>query len=295
MYEYPSSWILCALVVWLLALLLYVRWWRADSRAHEAEAAALAKRRASVRVVRAQTRHPIVLAHGWGEFHRLIPEELGYGYFRGIPAGLRASGHTVHVVRVPPTASIERRAAQLELQIKQLDARVNIVAHSMVGLAALLAIARHGLDQHVASLTTIGTPHNGTPLADAALSFDFPKSRELLAKLGVDLGGVYDLSAARTREFNQLVLDAPNVLYANVIAAVNLDAGGVHALLAPAHRYLLRTAGPNDGVVPASSQRWGETLEEIDADHWAQIGWFARFDVQALYARIAQHLIARER
>jgi triacylglycerol lipase len=269
MYEHPSFWILCALLGWLLALLLYL--------------------------VRAHTRHPIVLAHGWGEFHRLIPEELGYGYFRGIPAGLRAHGHVVHVLRVPPTATIERRAAHLAQQVKQLGSRVNIVAHSMGGLDARLAIARHGLDKNVASLTTIGTPHNGTPLADTALTFgDFPRSRELLAKLGVDIGGVYDLSAERTRAFNQIVLDAPGVLYANVVAAVNLDGGGVHALLAPAHRYLLRIAGPNDGVVPASSQRWGETLEEIDADHWAQIGWFARFDVQALYARIAQHLIARK-
>jgi hypothetical protein len=64
----------------------------------------------------------------------------------------------------------------------------------------------------------------------------------------------------------------------------------VHALLAPAHAYLAKLAGPNDGLVPAESQRWGRVLGEVDADHWAQIGWSQGFDAGRFYAAIAGHL-----
>jgi len=45
-------------------------------------------------------------------------------------------------------------------------------------------------------------------------------------------------------------------------------------LLWPSHLYLGECSGPNDGVVPANSQPGGEVLHEIEADHWAQIGWW---------------------
>ncbi|HZY02105.1 MAG TPA: hypothetical protein VFF02_01300, partial [Anaeromyxobacteraceae bacterium] len=57
--------------------------------------------------------------------------------------------------------------------------------------------------------------------------------------------------------------------------------------------YLKRRAGENDGVVPASSQRWGEVLAEIEADHWAQIGWSRSFDAAEFYARLLRELRGR--
>lgn len=50
--------------------------------------------------------------------------------------------------------------------------RLNIIAHSMGGLdARYYAISWLGLAERVASLTTIGIPHLGTPLADLMFSF----------------------------------------------------------------------------------------------------------------------------
>ena len=304
MYGQGWVWIglVCALVVaCLVAFWVYrQRIERRRPTPKKAEDAALVarkpavERRVAVRKL-TTTRHPIVLAHGWGGIDGVLPVWFGYSYFRGIPEALRANGHLVHVARVPPIASIERRAERLARQIRRFDKPVNIIAHSMGGLDARLAIARHGLSDHVASLTTIGTPHHGTPLADIAfLLGDFRRSRWLLSRLGVNIDGVYDVSPTRMLEFNRLVLDAPGVLYKNVVAAVSPDTGRVHAALWYGYRYLLRTAGPNDGIVPAGSQRWGETVETVDADHWEQIGWFPRFDVHAFYARIIHHLAERE-
>ena len=117
------------------------------------------------------TRHPILLAHGYFGFDRIGVGQLRQEYFRGVRARLEALGYSVIVTRVAPVGSIGLRAAQLARQIASLRVpRVNIIAHSMGGLDARLAIARFGLAERVASLTTIGTPHHGTPLAERVLT-----------------------------------------------------------------------------------------------------------------------------
>jgi hypothetical protein len=64
--------------------------------------------------------------------------------------------------------------------------------------------------------------------------------------------------------------------------------------LIPAHAYLRKVAGPNDGLVPIASQYWGETLAEIEADHFSQIGWRVAvrhtFDAPGLYASVVARL-----
>jgi hypothetical protein len=47
-------------------------------------------------------------------------------------------------------------------------------------------------------------------------------------------------------------------------------------------------------VVPANSQAWGEVLREVEADHWAQIGWWSRgFDAASLYEDLLRELRGR--
>jgi triacylglycerol lipase len=243
------------------------------------------------------TRHPILLAHGYFGFDRIGVGQLRQDYFRGVRPRLEALGYSVIVTRVAPVGSIGVRAAQLARQIVSLRVpRVNIIAHSMGGLDARLAIARFGLAERVASLTTIGTPHHGTPLADMVLTFgEWRRLRLLLSSIGVHIDGLYDVSTQRMSEFNRTVVDCPNVAYSSVVGAVSRDAvAAVNAVLSPAHQYLLRKVGANDGIVPAASQRWGEAVGEVAADHWAQIGWFGSFDVEGFYTRLAEGLAARE-
>jgi hypothetical protein len=42
-----------------------------------------------------------------------------------------------------------------------------------------------------------------------------------------------------------------------------------------------------------SSQAYGEVIAEIEADHWAQIGWSREYDAAGLYTRLIECL--RER
>jgi triacylglycerol lipase len=173
------------------------------------------------------------------------------------------------------------RAQELASLVRGMsEKRVNVIAHSMGGLDARFAIARLGLAEHVASLVTIGSPHRGTPLADLPVARLL--SRRILA--------LRDLTPEALVRFNREVPDSPRVAYCSVVAASTL--WHTNPLLWPTHRKLTARAGRNDGLVPASSQRWGKLLCEVEADHWAQVGWSLRFDAVALYEQILRELAA---
>jgi triacylglycerol lipase len=235
-------------------------------------------------------RHPIVLAHGVLGFDQIQLAGRRHVYFRGVPERLRIMGVEVHRPRVPAVASVEIRAQKLAEAIRALPAKkVNLIAHSMGGLDARYAIVRLGLADRVASLTTIGTPHLGTPLADLGMSL-LGGLRRLFKRL-VDLEAFHDLTRERIAAFNGEIRDAPQVAYASVVAQG--DRAGMNPLLWASHLYLNECAGANDGVVPVASQHWGEVVREVQADHWAQVGWSSSFDAPALYEDLARELRGR--
>jgi len=235
-------------------------------------------------------RYPIVLAHGAFGFDQIRVAGRRHVYFRGVPERLRVMGIEVHRPRVPPIGSVVARAEKLSSSVRALSAKkVNLIAHSMGGLDARYAICRLGLADRVASLTTIGTPHLGTPLADLGIGV-LRRFRVLFSAL-LDVDVFVDLTSESLLSFNREMHDAPQVAYASVVARG--DRAVMNPLLWPSHIYLSECAGANDGIVPAASQRWGEVIREIVADHWAQVGWSSSFDAPALYEDLAQELGAR--
>lgn len=242
---------------------------------------------------RRSPRYPVVLVHGVLGFDAIEVQGARAEYFRGIRAALEQDNITVHTVRVSPLAAIDERAAQLAEQVRALGARrVNLIAHSMGGLDARYAITHLGLAKQVAALITIGTPHRGTPLADlgTGLLGVGRAVRLVLKAAGLDLPAFYDLTVEHMTRFNNLVADSARVRYGCVVAAVSPNQQCTHPFLVPAGLYLQHAAGPNDGLVPTSSQRWGEVVAEIQADHWAQIGWSTWFAAPPIYRTIATTL-----
>lgn len=239
-------------------------------------------------------RYPVVLCHGLLGFDEIEVVGTRAEYFRGVPARLEKSSWQVSLARVPGAASVKQRAAELAECIRTVDApRVNVVAHSMGGIDARYAISRLGLAKRVATLVTVGTPHRGTPIADlgdglvARLGLRFA-----LERAGVGFDALRDLTLARMEVFNAEVPDAPGVAYGSVVGVARRKLQ-MNPLLVPTYLYLKRRAGENDGMVPTSSQRWGEVLAEIEADHWAQIGWSRHFDAAEFYARLMRELRGR--
>jgi triacylglycerol lipase len=242
---------------------------------------------------RGAPRHPVVLLHGLLGFDELAIGPARLAYFRGLTERIQRVGADVHRPRVARTAAVAVRAQQLARRIEQLSAkRVNIIAHSMGGLDARYAIAKLGLSGRVASLVTIGTPHRGTPLADIGSHVlgETLRLRRMLGALGMDVAGFDDLTTARMAAFNEEVSDARGVWYASVVA--HASGRSVHPLLWPTHRVLTEHGGPNDGLVPLASQAWGEVVAEIEADHWAQIGWSRHFDAADLFEELLRELRA---
>ena len=257
----------------------------------------LRRRRGSARRARprpAAPRYPVVLAHGLMGFDEIRLGRARHDYFRGVPARLERDGCVVHRSRVARTASIADRAAELTAFVRALPApRVNLVAHSMGGLDARYAIARLGLARNVASLTTIGSPHRGSPLADLGSGLAVRAGAgAALARIGMKIDALHDLTTARMTEFNREVRDVRGVMYASVVGAPR-ERRGVTPVLVPSWLWLGGQEIPNDGMVPAASQRWGDVLRVVPADHFAQIGWTRRFDALDLYAELLRELRGR--
>jgi triacylglycerol lipase len=114
----------------------------------------------------AKTKYPIVLCHGMAGFDSLFGV---LDYFYGIEEDLAEGGAKVYVTHVPQFDSSEKRGEALLAQIEDLAAatgakKFNLIGHSHGGFdVRYVAAVRPDL---VASVTTVGTPHQGAALAD---------------------------------------------------------------------------------------------------------------------------------
>lgn len=113
-----------------------------------------------------KTKYPIVLAHGMAGFDSLFGV---YDYWLGIEDSLRSGGAKVYVTDVSAFNSTAERGEQLLAQVEQIAAatgagKVNLIGHSHGGLDVRYVLAvRPDL---VASVTTVGSPHKGSDVAD---------------------------------------------------------------------------------------------------------------------------------
>src|SRR5438105_4047988 len=163
---------------------------------------------------------PIVLVHGILGFDT-FPTILGQiEYFREIRQTLRATGN---MVPEPPqlntAGSVKERAQELKdylLGNPEVDGRkVHLIAHSMGGLDARHMIRNLNMAERVWTLTTIGTPHQGTPLANLPGPVLEPLVQGLLQH-DVNIQGFLDLTTAAGAQFEQDTPDAAGVWYSSV-------------------------------------------------------------------------------
>jgi pimeloyl-ACP methyl ester carboxylesterase len=115
----------------------------------------------------------IVLAHGifgWGDVANdtQFKREYFYGFREFVEEKYRDRPDvkfTIAATTVFPSESVEARGHSLATQIQNLvpsGVRAHVIAHSMGGLDSRWAIAKEGLADKIASLTTIATPNRGT-------------------------------------------------------------------------------------------------------------------------------------
>jgi triacylglycerol lipase len=218
-------------------------------------------------------RNPIVLVHGILGFNELRVGGVKLGdYFRGIQEALRAAANTIpDPPQLNPAGSIETRAGDLK---QYLDDRpelgnIHLIAHSMGGLDSRYMISRLGMAGRILTLTTLGTPHQGTPFADQGTEVFQPVIDEL-ARHDIDVRGFLDLTTEACAQFNAETPNAPGVRYYSIAGAFEPWLTG---LLKVPHGIIKAAAGPNDGLVPVASATYGHFLETWTADHFRLINW----------------------
>ena len=244
---------------------------------------------------------PIVLCHGVCRFDQFWSDTLGLDnnndptkdllhYFKGIRTMLVEKGFTVFHSRVPWAATVDERAealrAGLERILRDSDAaKVNIIAHSMGGLDArhMLFNDRHSgkIHERIASLTTISTPHWGSPFADWGIR-NVGDVIPICGNLGLDIKAFRDLTVAACSQFNQLqaVMDFEKACEDNIrfqTYACRQDFIGVFTPLKLSYYFIEKQEGDNDGLVSVRSAKWQgrffkDTLE--NTDHFNALGWW---------------------
>jgi triacylglycerol esterase/lipase EstA (alpha/beta hydrolase family) len=239
------------------------------------------------------TLFPIVLVHGWTGWNSIG----SYEYFYNVNETLTALGYPVFTATLDPYNSIEVRAGQLQPEVDQVltdfrARKIDIIAHSQGGLDSRRLITTLGYGDRVSALTTVATPHQGTPICDMAMGYlpgpgldvlDF-----MLNAVGAMGGNESDAEAsfeAMTQHyvqgtFNPATPDDPRVAYdswTGFTCDITEDtcANKVHALIAASYWIIKDAAGDNDGIVPVSSAPWGDYHGTVDADHFSEIGQFA--------------------
>jgi triacylglycerol lipase len=222
---------------------------------------------------------PIVLAHGLFGFDRigLGPLTLA-SYFRGIPEALEAAGNRVLATHVPAIAGVDRRARRLG---EQIDAAfpgesVHLIGHSMGGLDARRLASDPAWSGRLLSLTTIGTPHLGSSLADFA-KLRVGRVYRLLDAVGIDHQGFLDVTRRTARDFHRSVV-VPDGVECFSIAGDPL-ADHVCWPLHRLHAIMTELEGPNDGLVSvASACAFGTALPAWPLDHLRQMNWLTAED-----------------
>jgi pimeloyl-ACP methyl ester carboxylesterase len=198
---------------------------------------------------------------------------------------------------VPATSSIEERARELKRFLVEHNGGekdVNLVAHSMGGLDARFLASHLSKGVNVRSITTISTPHRGSPVADffmdtfgigakglvmeelgrestkeganASRDDSIKRLLDLLVRM-VDAPAYGNLTSKYlTQTFNPSTPDNANVLYYSYGGFVQRPSS-LSWLRVP-WEIVYQKEGDNDGVVSIYSSRWGKFIRSVEGDHF---------------------------
>jgi triacylglycerol esterase/lipase EstA (alpha/beta hydrolase family) len=213
------------------------------------------------------TRYPVLLVHGIAFRDDMVVSSWG-----GVPDYLRCGGATVYLADTEAWASCSRNGEIIRDKIASIISetkadKVNIIAHSKGGIDARYAISAFNLNDQVASLTTVGSPHRGTCIADIVVN-NLPESAEIVYDAVDSLGklmgdkhpessqAVRELTRAAMQEFNQKYPDSPKVYYQSY--AVEMTNPLNDLLFSATYLILKKQEGANDGMVSKASCQWGD-------------------------------------
>ncbi len=218
------------------------------------------------------TKYPLLLVHG--VFFR---DFRYFNYWGRVPKELEQNGAVVYYGNHPSAASVADCGEELAVRIRKIleetgAEKVNIIAHSKGGLDCRYALAKCGVADLVASLTTVSTPHRGCEFADCLLSHIPGAQQEMVAAaynkalraLGEEnadfMAAVRDLTAEACRARNEELGEVSGV-YCQSVGSIQTRAVSGRFPLNFSWHLVRHFEGRNDGLVGEDSFPWGETCQ----------------------------------
>jgi triacylglycerol lipase len=214
-----------------------------------------------------KTKYPLVLVHGVGF------RDLKYiNYWGRIPKELIRNGAKVYYGNQEAWGTVEYNAKDIKNKIFDIlketgCEKVNIIAHSKGGLDARYMISKLEMEDYVASLTMMSSPHRGCKFVDIACKLPdkfykavarfFDKRYRSLGDKNPDFyTASRQFSTYHSKKFNEEVKDVEQVYYQSYATVVkNMFSDYIVSI-----PYILvkLTEGENDGLVAVDSAKWGE-------------------------------------
>lgn len=303
--------VLVLLFFWIPVLQLYFLFYLCrtakDEYAYECYRQEIREQRAQSNVC--ATKYPILMLHGVGfRDHKLL------SYWGRVPGELVKNGAVVYYGHQEGWGVTQENAFAVRDRILQMLEenhcdKVNIIAHSKGGIEARYAIGALEMGDKVASLTTVCTPHHGSPLVPFLRRMPEGLYRFLCRCIdwgfrayGDERPDVYrsglELDPAYCEEFNRKYLDHPGIYYQSYTSIMK----GWYSELFCSIPYMVlkRLAGDNDGLVPEESAKWGTFRGTVTPAGWRGISHadmidlhhedLKGFDVIEFYIKIVNEL-----
>ena len=252
-----------------------------------------------------KTKYPIVLVHGI-----MVKNLKIWRAFRVISNAMVEDGYTVYVTDQDGVGAIQTNAQQIKEEIlailqKEKCEKVNIIAHSKGGLDSRYMISKLGMDDKIASLTTLSTPHHGSKMSTTLMKIPkfFAKIIAFFCNTAYKIAGdkkpdLYacgvQLSDTTMVEFNKDVPNSDKVYYQSYSSKVDTRKAFVQFI--PFQFCKICEKRDVDGVVAVESAIWGDYKGSIhtNPNHTKMVGAYGSKrhlkDVCAFYCKVAKDL-----
>lgn len=212
------------------------------------------------------TKYPILLVHGMG-----FRDWKYFNYWGRIPKELIKNGAKIYYGHQEACATVLTNSELIKNKILEIIEetgceKVNIIAHSKGGLDSRYAITKLGMEDCVATLTTVGTPHRGSEVTDLANKLPdgfYRKVSDFMDKRFKGFGDTnpdfytlcHQFNTSFAEEFNRDVPNSDKVYYQSYASVMRFPFS--FNLLGFTHMLLSRY-GRNDGLVTEESAQWGK-------------------------------------
>lgn len=223
------------------------------------------------------TKYPIILIHG------IAFRDFQYiNYWGRIPKILAERGADIYYGHQQAWDTIENNARHIKESIDKVleetgSQKVNIIAHSKGGLDARYLIHEFHMEEKVASLTTISTPHRGSGIIEVLEKFPDKFYRKIAGLVDASFKKVGDmhpdcyhaskqLSRAFCAQFNERYPNSNKVYYQSY-ASVMKGPFSDYILAIPYCILLFKEKCKNDGLVTVKSAKWGNFKKVFTNKH----------------------------